>query len=311
MNAAQVLSILIGAAVGFLVGSEVEAAELDGGVASAVAKVKEKFPDAKIGNDQVAVTVIDLREPAAPRTGSFRGAEPIYPASVIKLFYLVATHRWLEDAKLADSEELRRTLRDMIVDSSNDATGMIVDALAGVGNGEPLPDEQMKAWAERRQAVNRYFASLGYAGINVCQKAYAEGPYGRERTFLSKDQGGRNMLTTDATARLMAEIVQGKAVTPERSRQMMDLLKRDPAPPKNGGAEDQGNGYTGKALPPGSRLWSKAGWTNSARHDVAYVETPDGQKFVLAIFTTGHARNKELLPAIARHVIEGLGDSRP
>jgi beta-lactamase class A len=83
--------------------------------------------------------------------------------------------------------------------------------------------------------------------------------------------------------------VQGKAVSPDRSKQMMDLLKRDPAR-QTEGPDDQATGYTAKALPAGSKLWSKAGWTSDRRHDAAYVETPDGGKFVLVIFTTGHAR---------------------
>ena len=33
---------------------------------------------------------------------------------------------------------------------------------AQVRCGPPLPDEQMKQWTDRRNAVNRYFASLGY-----------------------------------------------------------------------------------------------------------------------------------------------------
>jgi beta-lactamase class A len=279
-------------------------------VASAVRRAQSQFPDEKLRDEDVAVTVIDLRDPAKPRTGSFRGAEPIYPASVIKLFYLAATHRWLEDGKLQDSPELRRTLHDMIVDSSNDACGNIVDALSGVGNGAPLPDDEMKAWADKRQAVNRYYASMGYTGINVCQKAYAEGPYGRERIFLGPKYENRNQLTTDATARLLSEIAAGKAVTPDRSRQMMELLKRDPTSKPEGG-DDQNTGFTAKALPAGSKLWSKAGWTSTARHDAAYVETPDGLKFVLVIFTTGHAGDAEILPAIARGVMEGLRGPKP
>jgi hypothetical protein len=99
--------------------------------------------------------------------------------------------------------------------------------------------------------------------------------------------------------------VRGKAVTPERSRQMMDLLKRDRAAKRND-PDDQALGFTAGGLPPGSRLWSKAGWTSTARHDAAYVETPDGQKFVLVVFTTNHANRRELLPALAEEVSKGL-----
>lgn len=89
---------------------------------------------------------------------------------------------------------------------------------------------------------------------------------------------------------------------------MMELLKRDPwkARPADSCEPDQSLDFTGIALPKGSRLWSKAGWTSTARHDAAYIELPDGAQFVLVIFTSGHANERNIIPAIARRVIEGL-----
>jgi beta-lactamase class A len=292
----------------FVESSPPQTQAVDAVVTGAVRRTQAQFPNENLRDDDVAVTVIDLRDPAHPRRGSFRGDQPVYPASVVKLFYLAATHQWLQDGRLRDSEELRRMMRDMVVDSSNDATAAVVDALTGATNGEPLPEGEMKAWAEKRNAVNRYFTSLRYTGINVCQKTYAEGPYGRERVFLGPKFENRNKLTTDTTARLLAEIVRGKAVSRERSGQMMELLKRD-LTKKGSDSDDQTQGFIGGVLPPGSRLWSKAGWTSTARHDAAYVEAPDGQKFVVVIFTTGHANRRELLPAIVGEVLKGLRDS--
>ena len=90
---------------------------------------------------------------------------------------------------------------------------------------------------------------------------------------------------------------------------MMELLKRHYTG-KGSDTDDQGTGFTGMALKgrEGYRLWSKAGWTSTTRHDVAYVETPDGGKFVLATFTTDHSRDREIIPAVARVVIDGLKD---
>src|SRR4051794_28828989 len=102
--------------------------------AASVRAAIEKFPDEKVKNDDVAVTVIDLHDPQHLVTGSVRGDAPIFPASVVKLFYLVAAHQWLQDGKLEDSDELRRGLHDMIVDSSNDATHYILDALTDAPN---------------------------------------------------------------------------------------------------------------------------------------------------------------------------------
>jgi hypothetical protein len=157
--------------------------------------------------------------------------------------------------------------------------------------------------------VNRYFSSLGYTNINVNQKTFCEDAYGRERVSRGPNGENRNKLTTDATARLMMEIVTGKAANPVRTAAMMELLKRDYTS-QSTDPDDQGKGFTGIALQgrEGFRLWSKAGWTSTTRHDVAYVEMPDGGKFVLATFTTGHSADREIIPTVARVVIEGLKD---
>ena len=90
-----------------------------------ISSVLQEFAAQHLQPDQIAVTLVDLREPTRPESAGYRGTEPIYPASIIKMFYLVAAHRWLEDGRLTNTEELRRALRDMIVDSSNEATGYI------------------------------------------------------------------------------------------------------------------------------------------------------------------------------------------
>jgi hypothetical protein len=115
----------------------------------------------------------------------------------------------------------------------------------------------------------------------------------------------RNWLTTDATARLLTEIVTGKAVSADRCKQMMELLQRDPSP-ESGNKNDQAHAYTALGLPSGSKLWSKAGWTSQSRHDAAYVELPTGQKFVLVVFTNDHASERDIIASIAKSVVEGL-----
>jgi beta-lactamase class A len=165
----------------------------------------------------------------------------------------------------------------------------------------------MEEWQYQRNAVNRYFASLGYTNINVNQKTFCEDAYGRERVSRGPNGENRNKLTTDATARLMMEIVTGKAANATRTAAMMELLKRDYTG-QSSDPDNQGHGFTGIALQgrEGFRLWSKAGWTSTTRHDVAYVETPDGAKFVLATFTTNHADEREIIPTVARVVLDGL-----
>ena len=269
----------------------------------------DRFADKKLQENELSITLIDLRDPKRPATASFHGNERIYPASVVKLFYLVAAQRWLEDKKIEPTPELTRALSDMIVDSSNEATQYVVDVLTHTTAGYELPPKEMEEWQYQRNAVNRYFASLGYTNINVNQKTFCEDAYGRERVSRGPNGENRNKLTTDATARLMMEIVTGKAANAARTAAMMELLKRDYSG-QSSDPDNQGHGFTGIALEgrEGFRLWSKAGWTSTTRHDVAYVETPDGAKFVLATFTQNHANDREIIPAVARVVIDGLKD---
>src|SRR6266480_3579628 len=205
-----------------------------------------KFADKKLTEAQLSITLIDLRDAQHPVTASFRGNERVYPASVVKLFYFVAVHRWLEDKKIEDTEELRRAVRDMIVSSSNEATQYVLDVLTHTTGGYELTPTEMAEWQNKRNAVNRFYTSLGYSNINVNQKTFCEDAYGREHASRGPNGENRNKLTTDAVARLLAEIVTRKAITPERSDQMMELLKRDYSG-KSDNTDDQGHGFTGIA----------------------------------------------------------------
>lgn len=247
-----------------------------------------------------------------PRGYSYRGVERVYPASVIKLFYLVAVHEWLERGMTQPSAELERAMRDMIADSSNDATGLVVDVLTGTTSGPELPPGPFETWKYQRMIVNRYFQSLEWEEIktiNACQKTWGDGPYGREKAFYGEQLENRNMLTTEATARLLHSIMGGVAVSRSRSQAMMDMMQRSIDPKVL--AEDPENQVTeflGAALPQEAKLWSKAGYTSWTRHDAAYIEIPGLRPYVLVVFTDGreHNQNTEILPFVSQQVIGAM-----
>lgn len=278
-------------------------------VDDAVRDMLSRYPGGSFRSNEVAVTLIDVRNPNKLLTADYRGEAAIYPASVVKMFYMAALERQLEDGKIRLTPELSRGLRDMIVVSSNEATQYILDVLTETSSGAELPPDQFAKWQFKRNRVNRFFSSLGYSGINVNQKTFCEDAYGIEQQSRNYKGENRNMLTTNATARLMAEIALRRFVTPKRDEEMLALMKRDPYAPSND-PDDQSVGFTGKAFIDnkisGARLWSKAGWTSKSRHDAAYVETEDGLKFVLVVFTENHANDREPIPFIAFKVMQGL-----
>jgi Beta-lactamase enzyme family len=284
-----------------------EAPELRTLLSDTINEVMATYPADTFRPVELAATLIDLRDPNNIKAGNIYGDVRIYPASVVKMFYLAALERQIEDGEVTVTPELRRGEHDMIVDSSNEATQYILDVLTGTSSGAELPKKDFDAWQYKRNRVNRYYSALGYTNINVNQKTFCEDAYGIEQQSRNYKGENRNGLTTNATARLLAEIVLGRVAGPAGTQQMLTLLKRDPFAAPKTGDEDQAHDFSGRALidakMTGARLWSKAGWTSKARHDAAYIETANGHKFVLVIFSENHATDKKLIPAIVGKVI--------
>jgi beta-lactamase class A len=270
--------------------------------------VHARFPDAR--PEDLALTLV-LPGKGAAVGYAHRGREAGYPASLVKLFFMVYAESLLERGRLGNTSEVRAALQAMIQSSSNDATSYIVDILTGTTSGPALAPVAFARWLRRREAVNRFFAGWRWpelGGINLVQKTWQEAPYGREHQSCYEVADNRNRLTSDAVARLLLAIEQGEAVSPLRSRAMKRLLARDPGAIDPGNPWDQMTGFLGEGLPAGARLWSKAGWSSRTRHDAAIVAPPKGPRFILAVMTFGEtlAANRRLLPFIARRVVRGI-----
>jgi len=285
---------------------------LAGIVAAVVGAARRRF--AGLSPSDLALTLL-LPAGREAAGASYRGDRPIYPASLVKLFYLAALQGWLEAGRLAPSRELAAAAAAMIGVSSNDATALVVDLLSGTTGGPALPAAALHRWVARRRAVNRYFAAWRcpeFAGINLTQKTWGEGPYGRERQACFEIAGNRNRLTSDAIARLLLAISRGEAASRRRSAAMLKLMAR-PLPADKADPFNQVTGFLGDGLPAGARLWSKAGWTSQTRHDAAIVELAGGLRFILVACTSAPAlaADKSLLPYIAERVIAALKGRSP
>jgi beta-lactamase class A len=257
-----------------------------------------------------ACAAVELRlDGPPPLRVAHRGAAPIHPASLCKLFFLAAAHAWLEGGRLVADAELDRALAAMIRESSNDATSYVVDRLTGTTSGPELAPAELALWLVRRGAVNRHFEAVGPfpPGCNLTQKTWADGPYGRERQGRAADPHGGNRLTASAVADLLDAIAAGRAVTAARSAAMLALLERDLDLARRAPG-DQVEGFLGAGLPAGSRLWSKAGWTSTLRHDAALVALPGGTRFRLVVLTEGRTASADgrALPALAAALARDL-----
>jgi Beta-lactamase enzyme family len=245
---------------------------------------------------------------------TWRGDHLRYPASVVKLVYLIAAEAWLQQDLLVDAPELRRALAAMVQDSSNNATAYVVDRLSGTTGGPELEPAPMATWTRQRQLVNQWLAALAWPeldGWNACQKTWDDGPYGRERVFYGVDNDNRNRLSTSGVARLLQGVIASAVVSPPACARMRQLLHRSlDQQERAADPENQVDGFLGAGLPAGARCWSKAGWMSQARHDAAYIEGEGLPSTLLVVFSEGAAcaRDGQLLPQIARHLLSARCD---
>ncbi len=268
-------------------------AALTDALVETVDATRQDFPELKAEN--LALSVIDVTNPAAPMRADYHGDVSFYPASLMKLFVMV--HIFQEGRH---TPEIDRALREMIHVSDNDAAAYLMDVLSGTTAGPELEGEALGDFVERRGATNRHFASFGY-DVSMMMKPWSFSPYGREMQLLGAKREHRNRASVNSFASLMYWIVRRRAVSPEASDAMLALLERPLEPPRPD--ENQVNDFFGESLPPGSRLWSKSGETSEVRHDAGYIELPNGRKLIVVILTQV-GDSKRLLPALGKHLLD-------
>ena len=279
----------------------------------------------KLTADNLALSVIDLTKPDAALRADYHGDASFYPASLVKLIFMVETYREFaapsgeplkelnklhryngEKTKIQQKKltpEIERALREMIRVSDNDAAAFLLDVLTDTASGSELEGKALEEFIERRRKLNRYFASLGY-DISAMIKPWSFGPFGRDMQIMGENKINRNRASANSFASLLLWIVRRHAISPQASEAMMSLLERPLAPPRPD--ENQVKDFFGESLPPGSKLWSKEGDTSEVRHDAAYIELPNGRKFIIVILTRGAADDKTLLPGIGKHLLAEL-----
>ena len=231
----------------------------------------------------------------------------IYPASIVKLVYGLAIYSWIKTGKILLCEEISNALNKMLLHSSNDATSFLVDILTGTTSGPCIEGDTWEHWKYQRSIINDWLKDLNWDElneINCCQKTWEDRPFGREKEFYGLDDNNRNMMSTDATARIFQEIMININYQKDnfnlRSFLKRNLnkkvLKKDPL--------NQVEGFLGEGLPEKIDFWSKAGLMSKVRHDAAWWVNNQSLQTLLVVFGNGEKYFKDLtlFPAIAKEV---------
>jgi hypothetical protein len=267
-------------------------------LAAAVGAARARFL-ARQSFDRFDVTVLVETTEGRWLRGAHGGDVLAYPASCVKLPFLVAAVHWCT-AQGRAPDCLDADVRPMIVQSDNVATGRVVDAITGAPNvpwadaasvplpggaGDRLatavtPPPGFEAWLERRRYTERLLSAAGLLDAQtVLNKTWptnsGDSPEGYER--LSLAVAGRNRMSADGSARLMLALQSG-ALVPEGRDYAQSLLERD---------RWSGHAAFGSGLPPGARLVAKIGTAYDTLQEIAWIELPDGRRLIVAAFSNG------------------------
>jgi protein phosphatase methylesterase 1 len=245
---------------------------------SAVAIARGRFL-ARQPFDRFDVTVLEQASDDRWLRGSVGGGALAYPASTVKLAYLVAAVHWCAERD-RPPECLDADVRPMIVESDNVATGRVVDALSGAPNVETGSEADFESWLAKRRYTERLMASLGLLGAQrITNKTWptnsGEEPVGFEKRSIERI--GRNALAPDDSARLMLAIEEG-VIEKQATAYMKSLLTRE---------RYGGHGGYGRGLPPGTDFRAKNGLAYDTLQEIAAFRLPDGRRFVIAAFSNG------------------------
>lgn len=272
----------------------------------------QKFP-----TQSLSITIIDVE------TGEYAGYQQErlrYPASVVKLFWMVNLYAQIEKGILSE-EEFPQYLDAMIKKSDNEAASYIIDRITKTEYKQNIKGEEYKKWRTKRLKINQYFQQAGYDNINISQKTFpipslklsrAKGSELKLRDNPRKPI--RNKISTQQVARLLYEIYQNQSVSEKSSLKMAELLNID-AETRNVLRDeinlDEFNpvrGFLSASLPNNVDFKGKAGWTSNSRNDAGIITTPNGKTYILVVFgeNKAYAYDWQIFPDISKLVFNRM-----
>ena len=230
-----------------------------------------------------------------------RADEPFHAASTMKVAVLIELYRQARQGRvrLDDALTVRNEFRSLVdgspftLDPDDDSERDLYRAVGGTRTLRELSD--LMITVSSNLATNLLMDKLGVENIRAGVRALrADGMYVLRDLEDAKafEQGLVNTTTARALRTLMEAIALGKAVDPDSSRQMLEVLERQTI-----------NDAIPAGLPTGTRVAHKTGEITRIQHDAAIVFAR--RPFVLVVLTRGLESPKEstaLIAAITRQL---------
>jgi beta-lactamase class A len=210
-----------------------------------------------IAEGKLAVGVVDLSDPQAPRFARVNGDTLFYAASLPKIAILLAAHWCFENGTLRETPQINADLMDMIRRSDNPAASRITNLIG----------------LDRIAAVillprHRFYEVKQGGGIWV-----GSGFGGEREQFPEPLKGGLHTATVNQVCRFYYLLAYGRLLNPRRSQQMLNILSR-PA------LNDKFVSALGKSVPL-DRVYRKNGIFGTWHSDSMLVWGEDWRRYIL------------------------------
>ncbi|MGB3655840.1 MAG: serine hydrolase [Rivularia sp. (in: cyanobacteria)] len=287
-----------------------------------VDEVVKLTKDRKLPTQPLSITLIDIK---TSKIAGYQQEKLRYPASVVKLFWMVYLYAQIEKGILLEVE-FTQYLDSTIKKSDNEAASYIVDRISNTEYKKNIQGEEYKNWKNQRLQVNQYFQQAGYDNINVSQKTFPIPslklfkPEGSELKLRDNPQKPIcNKISTQQVARLLNEIYTNQSISSIYSEKMAQLLTIDSETinikkdDKNPNEFNPVRGFLSESLPSNVQFMGKAGWTSGTRNDAAIIATPDGKAaYILVVFgeDKAYASDWDLFPSISELVFNRMTNSK-
>jgi D-alanyl-D-alanine carboxypeptidase len=115
----------------------------------------ELATDQSLPKKPLSITLIDAK---TSETAGYQQDTPRYPASVIKMFWMVVLYAQIEKGIWKNEKDFAPYLAKMIKESDNEAASFILDEVTGTRSEPELKSEKFKLWKNKRQQVNRFYS---------------------------------------------------------------------------------------------------------------------------------------------------------
>ncbi len=239
-----------------------------------------------IAAHKLAVGLVDLADPRAPRFAQINGDTMLYAASLPKIVVLLAAFHGMADGRLPQTPQIRRELTAMIRESSNPAAASLIHRLG-------LPYIQSLLFQPRY----RFYRPRQGGGLWVGSTFAPGGPQYPEPL-----QDLTQAATATQVCRFYYLLAFGRLLNPTASRQMLEIMAHP-------GLNDKFVAVLGSTVPP-DRLFRKNG-TFATTHGDSVLVWGNGWRRYILVGLVEDARGEQMLRELVPVAERVLRQARP